>query len=804
MNFMFLLLIRSILPLLLLATFLLPARAAETALLKGITRQDDLAGTLVRFEFTDTPSCRVVNSGHRVDLFFADTSVTPDLHLPPEDDRIVKVLTAHNKDGLMVSLLLRQMPAQVTTAAEKTSQAIRLEIFWEEGSGERPAIAFRISGLPTRQEHSAVAVPRQTSEFSGQWDKFFDRFESPFRIGASLSYSMPELPPFERGIFPRDRSDLLDMASSRDWAAVSRALDVSSDPDQPQHSLPPPLRLLRAEALLRTGRAPLALEILDGFLPGALPPGLNARTCYLHSLSLAMCGDSFRAQTRLSEIASALETDRFRPYCRLLKSELALAGEDFGQALEVLDAMETEWPAALRTLRTLRRADALVGLQREKEALGSYRVLLEKNIWPENKPFSLSQGAKAFFRDQDWQQAGKLYRRLANSLPMTPVAGQAFFGAALAAYRSGNTDAALQSLRLIRENFPGTESAYRAWLKLLDHGVLDRREGGMLEAIRGYDAIAAQAANRDLREEAAFKLGLVLYLHGEETRAVETMDNFRRDFAGGPLRSQADALLTEILPPLIETLVADGRDLEAVTLVEKNRELLINQHTNWPFLPELARAFTRLGLFERGCKVYLYLLEKTENRPEAGRFYLPLVALYFDLEEYALVEKFSQRYLVKYPDGNDRKALFLLRLKALEKSGGTEQAAKLLRERNRPADNDIELEATRIFWQIGDYSQVIACANRLGENGEPVPPEGLLLEAEAMRRLGRARNALPLYQVLAEDGTFGDQAAYRCGEILLDDGRRAEALKIWRKLAEKGDNPLWRTMAGDALDAARF
>jgi hypothetical protein len=215
--------------------------------------------------------------------------VTPDLHLPQEDDRIVRVLLAQNKEELMVSLLLRQMPARVATAADKTSQAIRLEIFWDEGSGERPAVAFRISGLPTRQEHSDVAAPCQTSEFSGQWHKFFAGFESPFRIGASVLYSMPELPAPDQALFPRGRDRLLAAASRGDWQAVGRALDISSAPDQPQLPLPAPFRLLRAEALLRTDQVPLGLEILNGFLPGELPPGLDARAGYLHSLALAKC-----------------------------------------------------------------------------------------------------------------------------------------------------------------------------------------------------------------------------------------------------------------------------------------------------------------------------------------------------------------------------------------------------------------------------------------------------------------------------------------------------------------------------------
>jgi tetratricopeptide (TPR) repeat protein len=795
---------RSILTLLWLAAFLLPAQAAEPAQLKRMTQQDDLAGTLVRFEFSTVPPSRVVNSGQRVDLFFAGATVATNFHLPPEGDRIVKVLLAQTGEELMVSLLLRKMPARVATAAEKTAATVRLELFWDEESSERPAIAFRISGLPSRQEHSAVTVPRRTSEYSGQWHQFFDRFESPFKVGASLVFSMPELPVPERDLYPSGRDPLLDKAARGDWPGVDRELSVAAVPDQPQPPLPAPFLLLQAEALLRTSRAPRALNILGRFAPGALPPELDQRAGYLHSLALAVCGDRYLAQNRLDEAIASPGADLYRPYRRLLRSELALAGDDFRQALQALDSPETVWPPPLQALSRLRTADALTELQRLEEAQSLYRSLLQNNAWPENKPFSLSQAAKTFFQAKDWRQAGKLYQRLANSLPVNPVAGQAFFAAALSTYRSGETEVALQNLRLIRENFSGTESAYRARLKLLDHGVMSGEEHNLLEALRGYEAIAAEAGSRVLREEAAFKLGLTLHLHGEPGRAIDALANFCRDFAGGPLRSEADALLTEILPPMIEKLVGDGKDLEAVTLVEKHRDLLINQNSNWPFLPELAQAFTRLGLFERGCKVYLYLLEKTENRPEAGRFSLPLVGLYFDMEEYALVEKYSQRYLVKYPQGEDRNALFLLRLRALEKTNGIEQAAQLLRERNRPADNRIELQAARIFWLLGDYSRVVSSANHLGTGGEPVPPEGLLLQAEALRRLGRARNALPLYEVLAEDGTYGDQATFRCGEILLADGRRNEALKLFRKLAEKGDDPLWRKLAGDALAAARF
>jgi tetratricopeptide (TPR) repeat protein len=791
---------RTLLPLLLLAAMLLPARAAEPVKLKAITQQDDLAGTMVWFQLSSVPTYRMATSGQRIDLFFADTTVTPELRLPPEDGRIVKVLLAQMRGELMVSLLLRQVPALVTTVSDKTSATVQLEIFWEKETTERPSIAFRISGLPTRQENSAVSVPRRTSEYSGQWRKFFDRYQSPFTVGVSPDYSLPELPPPRPDLFPPDRITLLEKVAQGDWPGVLTELAPLASPDEAGS----PFRLLRAEGLLRTGQARQALAILENFPNGALPPGLKERAGYLHSLALARGDAPYRAQNRLAEITALPVSADFRPHYLLLQGEIALITGDFDQALQVFAPTREVWPEPLQALRNLRMADALTELQRSTEALKTYRVLLEKKTWPENKLYSLNQAATAFFLAGEWNLAIKAYRQLADNLTDKSHRGQATYATALATYRSGEIEEALKILWQIRETFAGTESDRRARLKLLDQGVLSGIEHRLPQAVVGYDAIAAKSVNRIVREEALFKYSLALHLNGEQSRAIEALDKFRRDFAGGPLRSEAESLMAEILPPMIEKMIGDGRDLEALVLVEKNRDLLLHQDSNWPFLPSLAQAFSRLGLFGRGCKVYLYLLEKSENRPEAGRFYLPLVSLYFDMDEPEMVEKYSQRYLVKYPRGEDLNPIFLLRLKALRKLNRPEQAAELLKERNRPTDNQIELTAAHIFWDLGDYDRVISSANRLGEKGQAIPPEGLLLLAEAMRRLGRGQNALPLYQVLADDGTFGDQATFRCGEIRLADGQRAEALNLFRQLVEKGKDPLWQKLAADALEAERF
>lgn len=791
---------------LLLTVFSITALADDNSVLDRMSKQEDLAGSRIKFSFSSLPTFRMVSSGQRVDLFFSKTVVGPKLRLLAEDDKIVRVLMAKSGEELMISLLLRKMPARISAEGETNSPTLNVDIFWEDDKGERPAIAFRIAGLPRRMENSAVSGPSTISRYSGQWRQFFERHQFPFPVDAPIRYSLPELPLLPEKLFPAGSQSLIDKMAKRDWPGIVKALEPPSvAPDKQQRRAPPQShQLLFAEALLRTGKPKPALKIFQGFQPETLPSGLFMRAVYLHSQALAQCGDQYGAQARLTEEGTVRDPAEYRPYNELLASELALSRGNFKQAMELLQQAEKNWPTTLTDICNLRTADALVGLQQKAQALKIYRALAPESGFPESKPFSLAQAAEAAFSEKSWKEAANLYQQLADILPVDEVAGQAFFAAAIAEYHDGNHASALQRLRLVREKFPATQSNFRAWMKMLDHGILGGKESFLLQAIREYDVIAADAKARELREEAAFKLGLALYLHNEHGRAISAMEKFRREYAGGPLRIETEAFLAEILPPMIEKLIGEGQEMKAVVLVERNRELLINATSTWPFLPELAQAFSRLGLFERGCKVYLYLLERSENRPEAGQFYLPLVSLYFDRQEYDMVDQYVHRYMINFSEGPDLQALFLMRLTALSKLGQEEKAAELLKKRNRPSNDQIELIAARIFWQVGDYSQVIDCANRIGMDGDPIPAEGLLLQAEAMRRLGRSERALPLFEVLAEDGTYVDQATYRHAQILLSMGKRAEALKLFSKLAEKGEDPLWRKLAVDALDASRY
>lgn len=779
------------------------AVAGTAPLLNKMTKEDSLASSRIIFDFSSLPEYRIEPSGQRIDLFFADVTAAPTLHLLPEDDKIVKILLARSQKELMVSLLLRQVPANITLAATQATATVELEIFWEKAGGSRPAIAFRISGLPSRQTNTSTSLPMIESSYKGQWEKVFSDFRTPLLMDLPLKVSRPILPRsgFEEASAPF-AAVLQAFEDQKAQEALAQLETILATELSPAGLLSK--HLLHAEALLRSDSAEQGLAILEWLPQEQLSPKLQQRARYLHNLALALTGDHFGAEFWHVEAEKLLADGPYHYHFRLLQGETALANGDGELALKKLLWKNSTWPKQLRAIRQLRLADAQVQTGQSREALQHYRNLDKNGGIPAGNPFSLVQAARAFFENHHWQKAHDLYQQLANRVQGADATSQALFLSALASYLEGNQDAAMLQLRLLREDFPGTSGERRAWLLMLDHGLATTQERYLLQGIRDYPEIAAQSQDRRLREEAIFKLGVTLHLHGEPLRAIEALGKFRRNFASSVLRGQAEALMAEILPPELESLIAKGEDLQAVVLLERYRELLIRGDGKWPFLPKLANAFTRLGLFDRGCRVYLYLMDHAKNAEDAESFYLPLASLYYDRDEYTMAERYSTTYLDNYPKGADRTTLFLLRLRALYKLARFEEAAELLQKKQYPRSTEIELLATEIYWELGDYNNVIDFANRLGDRGEAIPPSGLLLEAEALRRLGHGKQALPLYEVLAEEGTFGDQATYRCGQILLAKGERARALKLFQNLVEKGKNDLWQQLASDFIAAETY
>lgn len=776
--------------------------ATETKLL-GISRGGSTSTQLL-LELSALPVFRMTTSGQRLDLLLSNTSSVGSLGRLPEDDVVVKVLLAQRGPDLMVSFLLRRPPTRAQAATLPGVGRITIDLSWDQvQSAARPAIAFSIPGLPSARPNGATAVTGVRSAYAGRWEAFFREYRSPITIAVPLRHDLPALPSYPfRQAGGELGTRLESLAQGSDWAKTLRELQQLAPQVPPGGEGEAHFLTLQAEALLRTGAGPQAVELLKRLLARPLPSPLQERAAYLQAFAQAVIGRADLARSTLTAVKSS--SSALRPYLMLLRGEVALAAGDARSALAALDSADLAWPQALQSRRERRRADALALSGDNVAALAIYRPMLERPQEQAACAYSLNQAARALAAAGDARAAQKLYALLGSDLGLD--------GATRALAQVAEAQLLLQlgeeqrakAIFWKQVDGPFGEAGARSRLKLFDFDVLAGGEMERRRASAAYGEVVASAAQRPLREEAALKQALTLYLANDLPASIAAAGRFVRDFGGGSLAHEGQALLREVVPQQIASAIANQDDLQALVLVEQYRSLLVDDAMTGPLLLEIGRATTRLGLFERACKVYLYLLDSAAGRPEEENYYLPFLETAFDRGEIELLRTYALRYLTRFPKGKDRARVFYLQVRAMQQSQDLQAAAALLDSSQRPKDEALEVLATEIFWTLERYADVAACFG--GPNQQPVagPPAGLILKAEALCKLGRETEALPIFQQLMGQEEFADQASFRYGELRLRQGDRREGFSILRRLAAEGKNPLWRKLAEESLIQAKL
>ncbi len=822
------------------------AGAAEKAVLRKMVKiEDGPQRSRIFLEFSRLPVYRLKTSGQRVDLLLRNVAFDPLLRDVPEDGTIVKVDRESSGTEVMLSFFLRRAPWRVDSSfslhrparqngvdVPASSSSLVLNIIWEEpvtatqeevvdkapaespplesqptvsaaGPNSRPAVVDTLSDVSRRKIDSATAGRFVGSSFKGRWRDFFVDFNTPPTISAPMQYFLPPFPclaiakpGYENELAP----SIIEDGRAGKWQDVLATIrKVTADR---QMDLSPALILLKADALARNHEYDKALLVTADLRAAghAAAPAVLACGRYLSLYARTAAGHPYGVAYELSAAPLSAGEKSLAPYFNLLAAEIYIMTGRQDKALKVLACEEEGCAGSLENMYILRRADALFAAGRKSAAFDVYRRLLRHPGVIKRHPFSLANFAETLYRQKEYVAANEYYKHL--GVVLTGHRGQAlaFYWAAMSRLKSGDG----KDMRLLFENimhtFPGTEGALRARIKINDLGVLSGDEGAKLKAVQAYGEIAAKAPLRELRGEAAFKQVLALHLLGERLRCVRFLRDFIRDYGGGMLRDHAEALQVELLPAVIKDLIAAKDYLQALTLAEQNRRLLISGRINSDFLAELGLAFAALWLWKRAARVYSYMLDIAGGRAGEAKVYLPLIEAYYNNNDFGLVEEYSVDYLKKFPAGADRGRIYYLRTDSLYKNGKVEQAADLLGAGKMPKSKDLHILAGKVFWDLGKYAEVDKHLAKVMSKGmESVEPDEIFLRAEALFQLGKGRKALPFYQYLIDKGVFADQAAYRCAQIKLAAGKDAEAVKLLQRLAEKSISPLWRKMAVETL-----
>ncbi len=775
----------------------------ERVALLEMSKADAPGFSRVSLVFPKLPVAKVALSGQRIDLLLSNTALTPGLRTLPEDAEIVDVLLGEKNGEAILSFLVRRTVRRAELTPDSKTQTLYLDIFWEEGATRRrPAIAFGLAGVPTLNAGSASVSRSVSSRYQGRWEAFYADYETPLEIPLSPQYTLPPFPLFlsPPGIdWTLAPADVVEKGNQGVWGAALTSLESAAGDGLRQKS-PGLFQVAKGELLLRSGDAAKARQMLGMPVDETTEPTLGPYRRFLLAQAKAASDDPYGASCEVDERRLNLaDSSPLKPYADLFRAELALAAGHLHVAYNRLEALRGGLPVELTDRVALRQADILGMNGKSEAALEAYRHLDEKGIL-DGHPLSLFRFAQLLDRQKDYAGADDLYHRLAMQLAGKRYEDLAYFAAARAQLRDGHAEMATAQLENVCRTFPGREGAWRSRLLLCDQQALSANAGDKDQSARGYRQLTGDIVHRELREEAAFKYALTLFLGGRKHDCVMSLQDFLRDYSAGRLTNQGKALMVDALPDVIRDLVAQGNPLDALVLVEKNRELLLGAQVGRSFLLELGGVFTKLGFWDRAAHLYFYLLDGDMPDQEVENVYLPLVQCLHEKGDVDLVGEYVDRYRKRFPNGSYGSDLFRLQAETLIEADRLEEASRLFRQPGRPQSPEIDRMAAGVFMRLENYSEVDRClAPLMDRNLQEAPSEDVFMRAEALFRNGQTGQALPLFAALTERDGYKDQALYRLAQVYLATGRADMGVKVLTQLTEEGSSELWKKMAREAI-----
>lgn len=669
-----------------------------------------------------------------------------------------------------------------------------MDLYWEGESSARPGVAFRITDMPARKAGKKATDFQKESPWAGRWREFFSEYRTFWKLKLPLTYTLPTLAP----LVDDQESPLWSLqqfAAEGKWLSLIRESGQVDGLSKEQAYL---YSLLVAEAQIRTNATEAGLARLR-MLDDQQGPE-QVRVDYLTAYGQAASGQPFVAQLTVQKLLPKLsDGEPLTTFSYLLAAETALASNQYKLALEYLQNDSLDWPGELLAVADLRRADAQAGLGQLQQAVTEYQNLRDEPGLFKHYLFSLNSAAFSAYKLGAYDFSYQLYRKLSELVKELPGADLIQYASGAAAYASGNLDWGIIDLQKASLDWPAEEGGERAELRLVDHALITGGEYELAKAATSYGQINQRASARSVREEAAFKRALVLYLLTDFQDSVNALMQFRRDFHSSKLRREADLLLLEQLPKVVHSLLQQQRELEAVVLVEKNRKLLLHGGIDRSFLHDLSGAFDSLGLYARASRVLLYMYDQSENENQQESLYLPLAQSFLKRAEFDNASDYASRYLKKYPRGEDSGALFGVLLDAFEKQDRKDELLAWLGRKNRPSSPELEIRAAWIYWELERLKDVAKSLEQAQELGAVFEVKEMALLAETYYRLKKNSSAEIIYRQLSDDKNYGSQARYRRAQLLLRMRDRRTALNLLSQLVEEDGNSSWGKLAQDLL-----
>lgn len=797
-----------ILPAILLLLALLPTPTQAARLLK-VARLDAKDVVQLYLTFDTPPQYSTFTNNRRIDLIFAASKVSDNLELFPPDEEIVKILPRSENDDLILSLFFRYQPQRLKMSTSPDGKIVCEILLGNEFSKAYQDLAKRLKGVqPLDRVPIDYTNPYIQCPYKEDWTSFFTSYEAPLDLAVPVRFTPPPFP-IVRYLPPEKELNILylpegsmDLAEKGAWAQLGEAI-LTKLPQTDNLEQQKVLALTLGDALLHAGDfdgAYRQLYLLKERYPQEL---LGSYANYLLIYLKAKYEDANIAEYEFQALETAMgKNSPIAAHLHLGQIEAALASGKYQRLNELLLRDDIAFPGDLQKIARIRQADYWHATNQPIKAFAAYGLHQESKTL-RSMPYSLNGYCTTLYKQKKYREAEQCYEQLEAIVTDKEILGLVAYRRLMARWHTNKGEsAALQnSFAQLEAAYPESQAGLRSALKKTDLYYLHDRERAR-NALQRYEEIAESPSFREIREEALLKQALLHRQLGEQATAVALVERMLREFQSGDVRISAQALMIELLPGEIKRLVDAKEYMQALVLAKKNRELFQKNWINSRFLADIAQAYQRIGLFEEAQKLYLYLIEVSPVDVRE-RFYLPMIRATFDQGVYSLVEDYSSQYVYNYPEGEDREAILLLRLKALVADERFDEALRLMPP-TLPDSPEFFKVAAIVHFRFEQYQEALSELQRLEKVSSPLPDRERFMLAEALFRTGDGESAEPYFRSITADHPFFEQTLYRLAEIERSRGNETLALSLFEKIAETARSPLWKRYAERELQFAKL
>ncbi len=780
------------------------ALAQDQAKLLSMRRHSDLNSTSIWFEFNRTPEFETQSSGQKVEATFSNAGAGQELEPLGPDGDIVDSLVAEEKGDLVVSLVLRRPPERVESMTQGQSE-VGLRVIWPHADQKsRPALSRDPGGFFQTAKDSALAGRFLSSKYSGSWERLFAEYETEIDLDPGLRFSRIPFP--LTGSMQEEKlpEDVRQAASGRDWDQALEALRAEAPDLRQKHPG------LEAELLWRSGRIREAHEAVNSIFSSAEnPEQISARMHLLRAYVLLAQHRPYLAYCHLFSDQIPRDMDQqLARYLRLARTETALTTGRPEQALDLIAELHAPEDSAqspgsgqdeksnLPEVFTLRRIQALLALGQKDRAWDLIRKTDISMSTMLTAPQAMADLAAVYYERENSTRARPLYTQLSEVISPEEGRATALWRSGMCLRKSGHLDLARRILQEVVDEYPETAGGFRAQVSLTDMAMLKSFPEVKMDQVAAYQSVSEKAPNRLIREEAELKQIVALYQRGDLEQAVQGLSRFATDFAAGPSKNIAQALIAELVPVQVPRLLDQDQMVKGIALVAEHRDVLVRTDLPQDFLLAMGDAFVELGLYRRASRVFLYMLARAEREAEQGKVYSRLLHLWSRQGNMEDTIQYARIYREKFPRGRYSSKILALAAQTLIDNAHPDQALKLLADPTRPLGRDLDILTAKALYEAGELERMDRYLQRADMPFEPLP-SGIRFDwGQAKSQLGQKRSALEVMQALGggESG-YALPALYQAAELSADLGQREEAIKNYQELAEKEDDALWAELA---------